>query len=156
MDQIANWVRFADTKATILTAGLGIFFSMLMANAKMVGDEMRGGCTPAFVLGVLAILTLFAFLWTLYWLVRAITPRTGTMVTQFNRFAWPSLLTADTEQVIAHAEKTDVRVDAWRQVLDLAKTANQKFDACRKAVNGFAFFAVLGMSCVVVGIGFSG
>lgn len=36
MDQMANWVRFADTKATILTAGLGVALTMLMTNAGTI------------------------------------------------------------------------------------------------------------------------
>lgn len=153
MDQMANWVRFADTKATILTAGLGVVLTMLMTNAGIVTGAVGKGSLQAFIVAPLVLGALTAFLWTLYWLVRAIGPQTSTKYSQLNRFAWPSLQGATAEQMSEHGKQVDVRVDAWQQVLDLSELAGRKFDACAKAVKGFAFLAILGLSCVVVSIG---
>lgn len=153
MEQMANWVRFADTKATILTAGLGVILTMLMSNAKTVTSAVGQGSLQAFVVGPLAVGALAAFLWTLYWLVRAIGPQTATKYSQLNRFAWPSLRSATTEQVAEHTKQVDVRVDVWQQVLDLSVLAGRKFDACANAVKGFALLAILGLSCVAISMG---
>lgn len=153
MDQMANWVRFADTKATILTAGLGVILTMLMNNAKTVTTAFSQGCVQALVMGILALGALGAFLYTLFWLVWAIGPQTSTKYSRLNRFAWPSLRQATAEQLAEHADQVDVRQDAWQQVIELSELAGRKFDACAKAVKGFALLAVLGLSCVVVALG---
>jgi hypothetical protein len=155
MDQVANWVRFADTKATILTAGLGVVLTMFMTNAKTVADAMSKSCPAAVILGGLAAATLLSFAWTLFWLIRAIKPRSKMQYTELNRFAWPSLLRATSEQLAEHASRVEARTDAWRQVLDLSMLANRKFDACSKAVNGFAVLVLFGLACVAVAVGFT-
>jgi hypothetical protein len=156
MDQMANWVRFADTKATILTAGLGVILTMLMANAQTVTSAVGQGSLQAFIVGPLAVGALAAFVWTLYWLVRAIGPQTAIKYSQLNRFAWPSLQSATAEQVVEHTNQVDVRKDAWQQVLDLSVLAGRKFDACAKAVNGFALLAILGLLCVTISMALTG
>lgn len=155
MDQMANWVRFADTKATILTAGFGVLLTMLMTNATTIANALREGCVAAAVVGVLAGGTILAVAWTLYWLVRAIGPQSAIQYPHLNRFAWPSLLRATPEQLSQHAERVDVRTDAWQQVIDLSTLADRKFDACGKAVRGFAALAVLGLACIAAAIGFT-
>ncbi|BCW78908.1 hypothetical protein [Arthrobacter sp. NicSoilC5] len=153
MDQMANWVRFADTKATILTAGLGVILTMLITNAKTVTAAIGKGSIQAFVVGPLALGALAAFLWTLYWLVRAIGPQTATRYAQLNRFAWPALQAVTAEQMIEHTKRVDVRMDAWQQVLDLSHLAGRKFEACSMAVKGFALLAILGLLCVAISMG---
>ncbi|MFI2562611.1 hypothetical protein [Paenarthrobacter sp. NPDC018779] len=150
MDQMANWVRFADTKATILTAGLGVILTMLVTNARTVTLAAGQGSLQAFVVWPCAVGALAAFVWTLYWLVRAIGPQTSSKYSQLNRFAWPALQGATAEQMTEHAKQVDVRVDAWQQVLDLSELAGRKFHACANAVKGFALLAILGLSCVVI------
>ena len=50
MDQVAHWVRFADTKATILTAGLGVVMTMLMTNSgKVVAALKDKGLTSPYL-----------------------------------------------------------------------------------------------------------
>ena len=53
MDQMANWVRFADTKATILAAGFGVVLTMLMTNAKTVATTIKQGYPDAYIVGIL-------------------------------------------------------------------------------------------------------
>jgi hypothetical protein len=155
MDQMANWVRFADTKATILTAGLGVVLTMLMTNAKTVATAIKHGCVDAYVVGSLAGLTVLAVGYTLFWLVRAIGPMRKVNYKALNRFAWPSLISATTDGLTAHVANTDVRQDAWRQVLDLSTLADRKFEACGRAVHGFAVLVVLGVACVATAFGFT-
>lgn len=155
MDQVANWVRFADTKATILTAGLGVVLTMLMTNAKTVATAIKQGFPDAYIVGTLAGLALIGFCYTLYWLVRAIGPQSNVAYDTLNRFAWPTLVKATTDQLKDHSRKIDVRTDAWRQVIDLSVLANRKFDACGRAVKGFAILVVAGVACVGTAIGFT-
>ncbi len=155
MDQMANWVRFADTKATILTAGLGVVLTMLMTNADTVTDAIKQGHPDAYVVGTLAGLALLAVGYTLFWLVRAIGPQNNVPYNTLNRFAWPTLIKATTVQLTDHTHNVDVRTDAWRQVIDLSVLANRKFDACGRAVKGFAILAILGVATVATAVGFT-
>jgi hypothetical protein len=155
MDQIANWVRFADTKATILTAGLGVVLTILMTNADTITSAVKEGCPAAYIVGTLSALALIAFGYTLLWLVRAIGPQSNVGYIALNRFAWPTLTKATTDQLIDHAQKVDVRTDAWQQVIDLSVLANRKFDACGRAIKGFAVLVVLGVAAVATAVGFT-
>jgi hypothetical protein len=155
MDQMANWVRFADTKATILTAGLGVVLTMLITNAKTVAAAIKHGCVGAYVVGSLTGLTIIAVAYTLFWLVQAIGPQRTVNYKALNRFAWPSLIIATTDELTAHVANADVRQDAWRQVLDLSVLADRKFQACGRAVHGFAILVILGAACVTTAVGFT-
>lgn len=126
MDQMANWVRFADTKATILTAGLGVILTMLITNAKTVATAIKHGCADAYVVGSLAVLTIMAVIYTLFWLVRAIGPQRKVNYKSINRFAWPSLIKATTDELTAHTASADVRQETWRQVLDLSALIHRR------------------------------
>lgn len=148
MDQLANWVRFADTKATILTAGLGVVLTMLINSARTIIDAMDESYVAAAVVSGLAGGALFSVGWTLFWLVRAIGPQNKVFYARLNRFAWPSLVRATPEQLLEHTSQTDVRADAWQQVLDLSTLAERKFSACGKAVYGFAALVLFGTVCV--------
>lgn len=155
MDQVANWVRFADTKATILTAGLGVVLTMLMTNADTITTAIKQGCPAAYVVGTLSTLALIAFGHTLFWLIRAIGPQSGVAYNTLNRFAWPTLTKATAAQMADHALKVDVRADAWQQVIDLSVIANRKFHACGRAVKGFAVLVLLVVVAVTSAIGYT-
>lgn len=155
MDQMANWVRFADTKATILTAGLGVVLTMLMTNADTITSAVKEGCPAAFVVGTLTALTLITVGYTVFWLVRAIGPQTSVAYNTLNRFAWPTLTRATAEQMTDHAQTADVRTEAWQQVIDLSVLANRKFDACGRAVKGFAVLVIVGVAAVAAAVGFT-
>jgi len=43
LNQVANWVRFSDTKATVLTAGFGVVLTALLANWKTVTTAIALG-----------------------------------------------------------------------------------------------------------------
>lgn len=148
MDQLANWVRFADTKATILTAGLGVVLTMLINNARIVIDALDETYTATGLVSVLAVVAVCSCAWTLFWLVRAIGPQNTVVYARLNRFAWPSLVRATPTQLMEHTDQVNVRVDIWQQVLDLSSLAERKFSACGKAVSGFAVLVLSGSACV--------
>lgn len=155
MDQMASWVRFADTKATILTAGLGVVLTMLMANADIIAIAVQDEEPAAYVVGTLSGLALIAFGYTLFWLVRAIGPQSSVAYDRLNRFAWPTLTEATTEQLTKHVREVDVRNDAWQQVIDLSVLAERKFGACGRAVKGFGVLVIVGVAAVAAAVGFT-
>ena len=150
IDQIAEWARFGDTKATILAAGLGVVATMFATNASAVLAAMHKPCPTGLIVGGLALITLLAFMWTLFWVVRAIAPRSDIPYEGLNRFAWPSVARATAAQLVEHAQQNDVEVDAWQQAVDLSKIAKQKFEFCRLAVYGFGVTTATGVLTVIL------
>jgi hypothetical protein len=149
MDQIANWVRFADTKATILVAGLGVVLTMIVTNSKTVISAINKGDPEAGTLYTLSGIAVAAFVWTLTWLLVAIGPRRKTSLPGINRFAWPTLTTTDAQTLIERDTTDDVREDAWRQVVDLSQLAAKKFAASNRAIWGFGILIVTGAALVI-------
>lgn len=152
MDQIANWVRFADTKATILVAGLGVVLTMIVTNSNTVAFAIEKGNPEAAILYILCGIATAAFVWTLTWLLIAIGARRKSSLSGINRFAWPTLTTADAQTLIERGTTDDIREDAWRQVVDLSRLAGKKFEASNKAVWGFGIFIITGAALVVASI----
>jgi hypothetical protein len=150
LDQVANWVRFADTKATVLAAGLGVAITMLANNSSTILKAMQQTWISGLIVGGLGAIALMAFLWTLFWLIRAIGPQRKVGYIQPNRFSWPSLARATMADLKKHRSGSSVSEDAWQQIIDLAKLADRKFTACEKAVYGFGALILLGFSCVTV------
>jgi hypothetical protein len=148
LDHIANWVRFADAKATILTAALGVVMTMFIANIPTVLRAAATSEGATLALGLLSVVAAGGFAFTLGWLVRAIAPRRKGDG-KINRFSWPSLTLADYETLRDHNLETSAHEDAWNQTLFLSKVAADKFDACQNAVWGFAFFVLTAVICVV-------
>lgn len=147
LDQIAQWVRFADTKATVLTAGLGVVLTMLMTNAKTIVSAMQLGCPEAYILGMLVSLAAASASYTLWWLMRAIGPSRMVQLNGVNRFSWPTLVHTSLDDLLAHAVDVEASADAWRQVLDLSRLADRKFLACERAVRGFGSLVVFATAC---------
>ncbi len=149
LDQVANWVRFADTKATILMAALGVVLTLTLANSSTVIEAIQRGTTAAIVVGFLVIVATTFFAITLGSLARALMP-TGTAEGSVNRFSWPLLAHASREDLDDHLFAVPAHDDAWDQVLVLARAARQKFDACRTAVVSFVIFIAFAVLLVVV------
>lgn len=148
LDQVANWVRFADTKATVLTAALGVVMTMLVTNTPQIIKAAATSEEATTRFGALAFVTAAAFLFTLGWLVHAIAPRRGASG-KVSRFSWPALASADYEDLVRHNEAVPAHEDAWKQTLVLARVADEKFRACRLAAYGFAMFVISAVVCVV-------
>lgn len=152
MDQIANWVRFADTKSAILTAAMGVVLTSFLSNANRLVVTMKDGQRCAWLVAALVLVTLAAFVYTLAWLLRSLAPRRQTAQSGINRFSWPTLRSASVAGLMDHVDEVDARIDAWRQVVDLSAVANEKFKAFDRALRGFAIFALLVVVLVGVGI----
>lgn len=153
---MANWVRFADTKATILAAGLGVVVTMLTNSTGTVVKAFSGSCASKMVVGGLTAVTVVSFLWTLFWLIRAIAPRNAVPYkNQMNRFAWPSLIGITAEQLVVHADQNSLERDAWQQAVDLAEIAKRKFDACKVAIYGFGVMIVSGVFTLLTAAAFT-
>lgn len=150
LDQIANWVRFADTKATLLTAGLGVALTIFASNSAGIVNAMQQSWISGLCVGGLAVASLAALLWTLFWLIRAVGPQRRVSYLHPNRFSWPSLASATRADLERHLATSSVSEDAWQQVIDLSKLASRKFAACEKAVYGFGALILLGFACVTV------
>ncbi|PKQ18072.1 MAG: hypothetical protein CVT68_05265 [Actinobacteria bacterium HGW-Actinobacteria-8] len=145
---MAAWVRFADTKATILTAGLAAVATMLVGKSSSIFAAVSAGCVQGYVVGGLGVVAIGALFYTLFQLAMAIGPRTSATSPGLNRFAWPTLLDVTAENLSEHAATVDPRRDAWRQVIDLAAIADRKFRACNRAVWGFVGFVVAAVTCI--------
>lgn len=148
LDQVANWVRFADTKATVLTAALGVVLTLLLSNAPAVLKAARTGEVPAIVLGCAAVLAGVSFVCTLVSLVRALMPRRSAEG-PVNRFSWPLLAEASAQELADHLADVDAATDAWAQARVLAATAKTKFDHCADAVVWFTIFIIIVVALAV-------
>lgn len=102
------------------------------------------------LVGVFASVAVLSFMWTLFWVVRAIAPRSDIAYQEINRFAWPSVINTTADQLVQHARENDVEKDAWQQVVDLAVIAQRKFFFCRLAVYGFGVTVAAGVITVLL------
>ena len=150
MEQIANWVRFSDTKATILAAGFGVVLTALAANSKTVIGVVGRGDAVGIIVAVAIGVALFSGLLTLYWLIRAIAPYSGTSDPTLNRFSWPTVAGSSVAKLTAHAQSTSLSDDAWAQSILLAELARRKFAYTGRAVWGFGAFVLLGALTIAV------
>lgn len=105
LTQAAEWVKFADTKATILTAALGVVATMYVTNASVIVTAMTKGEVHTLVVGIFVLAGIGTFIFTLSWLLIAIYPR-GSRSFELNRFSWPSLSTSDHAALLDHAAAT--------------------------------------------------
>lgn len=152
LEQVANWVRFSDTKATVLTAGFGVVLTALVSNWRTVTTASNLGGVGAGVLIGIVIASFIAGLLTLYWLILAIAPRSTRSDPRLNRFAWPSLARTTAAEIAQHAKTVPVAEDAWRQAVRLAVIAERKFRFTGFAVWSFASFVILGFASVTLAV----
>ncbi|THJ64727.1 hypothetical protein E8P82_14235 [Arthrobacter echini] len=151
MEHVANWVRFADTKATILSAGVAAILVMAVSHTKTV--IAGAGTTPQGITVItLAAVSVAALLWTLFWIIRAIRPSRETGTLDPNRYAWPAMSRLPLLDLQHHVRTITGDEDAWRQTHDLAKMADSKFTACRKATTGFAALILATPACIITAL----
>lgn len=148
MEHVGNWVRFADTKATILSAGVAAILVMAMSHAKMVIGAVTSS-PQGVIVTALAAASIAALLWTLFWILRAIRPSRNTGTIQPNRFAWPAMSRIPLSDLHHHVWSIAADEDAWRQTHDLAQMADSKFAACRRATTGFAVLVLATPACIL-------
>lgn len=154
LTQAAEWVKFADTKATILTAALGVVATMYVTNASVIVTAMTKGEMQTLVVGLFVLAGIGTFIFTLSWLLIAIYPR-GSRSFELNRFSWPSLSAADHEALLAHAATTPSYIDAYEQAIQLSAVAESKFTAVRRATGGFAGLLSSAIVSVAVSVAFN-
>lgn len=150
MDHVANWVRFADGKATILTAGLGVLTTLVISNLDVVVRAANVNWPGGVLVLGLGFVALGTFIWTLFWLLRAILPQRRSSEPGINRFAWPTMAETSAAEVITHAMSEPPGSDAWGQTVSLSSIAQRKFTAIKYAVVGLGVF--FGASVLLVGI----
>jgi hypothetical protein len=142
LSEIGQWVRFADAKAGLLAAGLGVVLAGTVSQAATIVDAVaEGGALGALTAALFAWWAVFA-LALVWFLMSAIGPRTTTTGPTVNRFAWPSLAGLSVADLTQHVSKTTRDSDAWRQVADLAAVASAKYRACGRAVIAFMLVIV--------------
>lgn len=124
--------------------------TMLVGNSSTIMKAAQQSWITGLYVGGPATLALLAFIWTLFWLIRAIGPQRKVSYLQPNRFSWPSLARASATDLHAHLSASSATDDAWQQILDLSRLAERKFAACEKAVYGFGALILLGFSCVTI------
>lgn len=144
MASTSEWIRSADTKASILAASLFAVLGFSLAATSSIPAIWKGGPAPtpqswcqmlALVLSTLTLAALLAVLW----------PR--TVIPHPNRFSWPWLAGADQAEVEERVRSSKVRAEGWQQAKVLAEIANQKHRCLKVAVPLWA------ISSVVVGVG---
>lgn len=151
-DQVAQWVRFADTKATILSAALGVVTTLLVTRLHLVAHQIHDNHgTGRLILTSLATITVAAFAAALLNLIKTISPRTDTDVT-LNRFAWPSLATHTNDEIRQHVRTADPDEEIWDQIRLLSVLAGRKFAALRAAIFAFAVYVSASVATLVVAI----
>lgn len=142
LSEIGQWVRFADTKAGLLAAGLGVALAGTVSQASTVVEAIAdGGGAGALTAALFCLWACFA-LALVWFLMSAIGPRTTTTGPTVNRFAWPSLASLTVSDLTDHVAKTPRDSDAWRQVIDLSGVAAAKYRACGRAVVAFMLLVV--------------
>lgn len=147
IEQAGEWVRFADTKATILAAGVGVVLAVVATSAADVGSAIKAGGAGAWLVAVLGTATIAMLVLTIGSIARAIRPRIAIEYAHVNRFAWPSVA-AHTEQELADRATSEPHADAWEQVHALSIIARSKFAACTSAITWFALLVLLSFLCV--------
>lgn len=152
LDQMAQWVRFADVKATILFASLGAVLTLVATSSTSIAAALRIDSTMWVIGGLLVALALVV-LFTLSQLLWAVNPRSKASGTGLNRFAWPTLRGADAATLAERAARTDPTQEAWTQVVDLADIAGKKFSATRRAAWGLGASLVLSLVLLSVAVG---
>lgn len=146
VSETGAWIKNADTKATILSAGLGITASVTAGRAAAVWQLITGS---NLVLTVAAVLTTAAFITgavgAVWFAVRTLIPRTNVSGGR-NPFAWPSV--ASSFQENDEAFKDASAPQAWNQVHALALIAAAKYRAFAASLRWF-ILAIVGAGATV-------
>ncbi len=148
LDQVAEWVRFADTKATVLMAALGVVITLVLSQGATILKAAQRGEAAGIVIGALATLSTVAFVFALVYLVRALTP-SQSADGPVNRFSWPLLASASMDDLQDRLASASVANDAWEQVLVLARTARRKYQLCAAATVWLAILMFASVTLVI-------
>ncbi|PZE86603.1 hypothetical protein EDF31_101616 [Curtobacterium sp. PhB142] len=146
VSETGAWIKNADTKATILAAGLGATATVTASRAAPTWALIAGSNQ---VLSIAAVIAVSVFVvgavGTVWCAVRTLIPRTNVSGGR-NPFAWPSVASSfvvdDSEFQKASAKQ------AWNQVHALALIAKAKYEAFALALRWF-ILTVIGAGVLV-------
>lgn len=146
VQEVGGWIKNADSKVTVLAAGLGVTLAAVAAQAGAIakGVGHAPACTSLIIV-TLAMLFAVSILSSAIYICLALYPRDGG-VTIDNRFSWTTLSkwAAVPDEVVA----SNGIEDAWRQAQELARIAKLKFRAFRTALLLFGLAAVFAFACI--------
>lgn len=148
VSETGAWIKNADTKATVLAAGLGVTVSVTAGRAAAVWHLVTG---PNLALSVASAIAALVFVigvvGSVWCAVRTLIPRTNVTGGR-NPFAWPSVAGSfaanDEEFGKASAQQ------AWNQAHALAHIAAAKYRAFAAALTWF-IVAIVG-AVITVGL----
>ena len=152
LDHMAQWVRFADVKATVLFAVLGAVFTMVVSSREDIAGAARSGGASAWAVVGLGAALAVVLVYAVWQLLTAVNPQSTTTNAALNRFAWPTLLNASVDELVSHSAATDPSREAWAQALDLAGIASKKYAATRRAARGVGVTLLLAVVLVTVAV----
>lgn len=146
VSETGAWIKNADTKATILAAGLGVAISVTAGRAAAVWQLIMGPNTALSVVSTAAALVFaLGVVGSIWCAVRTLIPRTNVTGGR-NPFAWPSVASSfeanDEEFGKASAQQ------AWNQAHALARIAAAKYRSFEVALTWF-IVAIVGSGITV-------
>jgi hypothetical protein len=155
IQETGNWIRNADTKATVLAAALALTISTAVTHCAGVVDAYhgRGGVIGRWIIIVASLLAAATLLLSIVNVYKTLLPRTSAETT-FNRFGWPSI--AASSHPPTKLDPAGLRDEAWRQSYQLALIAQAKFHHFRLGLRFFLsaiFF--LSFTFIAVAAGYS-
>lgn len=146
VSETGAWIKNADTKATILAAGLGIAASVTAGRAAAIWQLITGSNLS---LTVAAVLTSAAFIigavGAIWFAARTLIPRTKVSDGR-NPFAWPSV--ASSFQVDDENFGDASAGQAWNQAHALAQIAAAKYCSFAASLKWF-ILAIAGAGATV-------
>lgn len=136
IQETGNWIRNADTKATVLAAALALTISTSVTHCAgvLAAYHDRGGSIGRWIIIVASLVAAATLLLSIFNVYKTLVPRT-TPETAFNRFGWPSIATCPHPPT--KLEPGALRDDAWRQCYQLALIAQGKFRHFKFALGSF-------------------
>jgi len=151
MDQIGQWVRYADAKAGLVAAAAAAVLALAAGNAADIVETWDRGGGWRVAITTLVVGAAVAGVVTFWALAQALAPRPLGGPPKPNRFSWPSLSALTSDELAAHVTATSVHDDAWQQARVLASIAEAKFRWCRTALVASIFMGALSLVVTAVG-----
>ncbi len=145
IDQTSQWIRSADTKASILASFVGAQVAFVVANASTVERGLAGtfgGIVLA--LGATYLVSLGATAFCLGSVIRPRTPVTGSG----NPYSWLDIASGSARN--DSIEEEDLARAAMQQARILANVADAKYRRFGQAILLFSIMASSGFGLVVL------
>lgn len=135
IQETGNWIKNADTKATVVAAVLGVSLTLLGGQSaqilKALGSE-NGILSKVLVVALVGV-AVFSIA-TLFFVTSALRPRTPRS-SGLNRFSWPAM--AGRDSAPKSFEPETCAEEAWEQAYLLSRIAQIKYKRFGWAINSF-------------------